>query len=149
MSRQIDTSDIPPVSLEQLLVPMRAAIANGQGLALLNGMSEAAIRDIETIVWAHFAGAPHTRLAVALRFRALLDVFRARRLKQLFLMNGFKLIARAVHEAASQRLNAEFGFNAHKFVLALATQPTGQRNTARSPFGQVKPAIAVIEGRAA
>ncbi|MBL8881691.1 MAG: hypothetical protein JNL45_01415 [Hyphomicrobium sp.] len=149
MSRQIDTSDIPPVSLEQLLVPMRAAIANGQGLALLNGMSEAAIRDIETVVWKHFAGAPRTRLAVALRFRALLDVFRARRLKQLFLMNGFKLIARAVHEAANQRLNAEFGFNAHKFVLALATGPTVQRHPAQRPFEQVKPAIAVIAGRAA
>ncbi len=149
MSRQIDTSDIPPVSLEHLLVPMRAAIANGQGLALLNGMSEAAIRDIETLVWAHFAGAPHTRLAVALRFRALIDVFRARRLKQLFLMNGFKLIARAVHEAASQRLNAEFGFNTHKFVLALAAGPTVQRHTPQSTHAQSRPAFAVIEGCAA
>jgi len=149
MSRQIDTSDVPPVSLEHLLVPMRAAIANGQGLALFNGMSEAAIRDIETIAWAHFAGAPHTRLAVALRFRALLDVFGARRLKQLFLMNGFKLIARAVHEAASQRLNIAVGFNAHKFVLALAASPAEQRRTAHGAPAQSRPAFAVIEGRAA
>ncbi|HMN38013.1 MAG TPA: hypothetical protein PKD49_09965 [Hyphomicrobium sp.] len=126
MSRQIDISDIPPVAAQHLLVPMREAIAMGQGLALLNGMSEAAIRQIEATVWKHFADAPQTRLAVALRFRALLEVFRARRLKQLFLMNGFKLIARAVHEAASQRLNIAFGFNAHKFHLALAAHPFKQ-----------------------
>ena len=149
MSHQIDTSDIPPVLLEHLLVPMRAAIANGQGLALFNGMSEAAIRDIETIVWAHFAGEPHARLAVALRFRALLDVFRARRLKQLFLMNGFKLIARAVHEAASQRLNIAVGFNAHRFVLALAASPAEQRRPANGTLAQSRPAFAVIERRAA
>lgn len=126
MTSAIDTADIPPVSLEQLLVPMRAAIANGQGLALLNGMIEADIRALENTIWAEIS-CPKARVAVALRFRALLDVFRARRLKQLFLMNGFKLIARAVREASTQRLNADFGFCAQKFVFALSASPEQRR----------------------
>jgi hypothetical protein len=117
---------------------MRAAIANGQGLALLNGLSETAIRDLETVVWAHFPDDAQTRLAVALRFRALLDVFSARRLKQLFLMNGFKLIARAVAEASQQRLNTDYGFSAQKFVAALSTPPSARR-----------PALNLVYARAA
>lgn len=123
MANAFDAADVPPVSVEALIVPMRAAIANGKGLALLNGLPESEIRDLEAIVWSHFSDDPGTRLAVALRFRALLDVFRARRLKELFLQNGFKLIARAISEASTQRLNPAFGFKSQHFVLALATPP--------------------------
>jgi hypothetical protein len=127
MSRPLDTTDVPTVHLQDLLVPMRAAIANGQGLALLNGLSESGIRDLEALIWAEFADEPETRLAVALRFRALLDVFKARRLKQLFLMNGFKLIGRAVREAAQQRLNINHGFKAQAFVMTLTHAPQIER----------------------
>ncbi len=58
---------------------------------------------------------------MALRFRALLAVFDARRLKALFLERGFKLIAAAVKEAAEQPLNTRFGFNAQKLLTALDT----------------------------
>ena len=125
MSRTMfNPSDVPVISAEALLVPMRRAIANGQGLALLNGLSEDNIRALEAHVWAHFAQDPQTRLAVALRFRALLDVFASRRLKDLFLAHGFKLIARAVQEASTQRLNAQFGFKTQKFVAALSQAPS-------------------------
>lgn len=133
MSALIDITDVPAVQPADLLVPMRQAIANGQGLALLNGLDEAAIRDLESHVWAHFNDDPQTRLAVALRFRALLDVFGSRRLKDLFLTNGFKLIARAVTEAAGQRFNAGFGFNAQKFVLALSAKPAARTNVVAFP----------------
>lgn len=125
MSTAVNVSDVPPVNVGDLLLPMQAAIAKGQGLALLNGMSEAAIRDLETLIWSQFSGDPQIRLAVALRLRALLDVFQSRRLKQLFLLNGFKLIGRAVAEASSQRFNAEFGFNVQKFVFALSAPAGG------------------------
>ncbi|MEQ1719364.1 MAG: hypothetical protein ABL907_25805 [Hyphomicrobium sp.] len=138
MTSFIDTADVPAVAPEQLLVAMRAAIANGQGLALLNGLSETAIRDLETLLWRHFADDPQTRLAVALRFRALLNVFSARRLKQLFLMNGFKLIARAVAEASSQRLNTTYGFSTQKFVAAMASPPAARR-----------PALTLVHAQAA
>ena len=127
MAMAFDMADVPPVPLDALLVPMRAAIANGKGLALFNGLAESEIRELETILWGAMPRDTETRVAVALRFRALLDVFRARRLKQLFLDNGFKLIARAIAEASRQRLNAEFGFSAQKFVLALSSPPRTHR----------------------
>jgi hypothetical protein len=120
MTRTIDSSDVPAVGMHDLYMPMRHLINEGRGLALLNGLSEKDIRSLESHIWAHFADAPEKRVAVALRFRALLDVFSRRRLKQEFLNQGFKLIARAVTEASSQRLNARFGFSAQKFVTALS-----------------------------
>ena len=119
MRCSIDLADVPPVTPADLTLPMRIAIEHGHGLALYKGLTENEIRAIETALWTQLSHAPETRLAVAIRFRALLDVFASRRLKQLFLKTGFKLIARALTEAATQRVNAELGFSAHKFVLAL------------------------------
>jgi hypothetical protein len=119
MSCVIDLADVPPVTTADLSVPMRIAIQHGHGLALYKGLTETQLRAIETDLWAHFSDTPETRLAVALRFRALLAVFATRRLKQIFLTTGFKLIARALTEAATQRMNATIGFSAQKFVLAL------------------------------
>lgn len=116
----IDLSDVPAVGLHDLYAPMRRLIADGRGLALLNGLSEADIRNVEHQIWTDFADQPEQRLAIAIRFRALLDVFATRSLRQEFLNQGFKLIARAVAEASTQRLNTRFGFTAQKFVMALA-----------------------------
>ena len=104
----IDLSDVPAVSLHDLYAPMRRLISEGRGLALLNGLSEIEIRNVESQIWADFADQPETRLAIAMRFRALLEVFATRRLRQEFLNQGFKLIARAVAEASTQRLNTRF-----------------------------------------
>lgn len=120
MTVSIDTADVPPVTLHDLYMPMKRLIDSGRGLALYNGLDEAAIRDLESEIWAHFKDRPHIRVAVALRFRALLQVFVGRRLKQLFLNQGFKLIAKAVHEAAHQRLNTRFGFKPQAFVSSLS-----------------------------
>lgn len=120
MTRAINTSDVPAVALHDLYLPMRHLINEGRGLALLKGLAESDIRALETHIWSQFSEQPEKRVAVALRFRALLDVFSRRRLREEFLNQGFKLIARAVAEASSQRLNTRFGFNAQKFVSALA-----------------------------
>ncbi len=125
MTYAIDSSDVPAVGMHDLYAPMRRLIAEGRGLALLNGLSEADIRSAEHHIWADFADQPEIRVAIALRFRALLDVFSRRRLKQEFLEQGFKLIARAVAEASTQRLNTRFGFKAQHFVSAL--QPDARR----------------------
>ena len=138
MTFQIDHRDVPTVGLHDLYMPMRLLIQNGRGLALLNGLKEDDIRALESEIWQHFCGQPEKRVAVALRFRALLDVFASRRLKEQFLNQGFKLIARAVAEASSQRLNTRFGFKAQNFVSALDVRPG--RATANS-----RPALAAQE----
>ena len=122
MTTMINTADVPAVSVQDLFMPMRALILQGRGLALIKGLSESDLRTLENEIWAHFKGSSETRLAVALRFRALLDVFASRRLKDLMLQRGFKLIALAITEASTQRLNTRFGFSPQKFVAALSTE---------------------------
>jgi hypothetical protein len=119
MIAQFDTADVPPVAPRDLNRPMQIPIANGQGLALLKGLSESELRQLECILWNEFGNDSRTRLAVALRFRALVDVFAARRLKDLLLERGFKVVTAAIAEASTLRLNTRFGFNSQKLFLAV------------------------------
>jgi hypothetical protein len=115
----VNLADVPKVDASELDMPMRMLIEKGQGLALLKGLSEREIRELEDDIWADFEGSDEARVAVALRFRALLDVFAARRLKGLLVDRGFKLIAAAIKEASELPLNMRFGFNAQKLLMAL------------------------------
>jgi len=115
----LNLADVPRVDAAELDIPMRLLIGKGQGLALLKGLTEREIRDLENEIWTGFEGSDEARLAVALRFRALLDVFASRRLKGLLLERGFRLIAAAISEASRQPLNTRFGFNAQRLLTAL------------------------------
>ena len=110
----LNLADVPRVDAAELDMPMRLLVGKGQGLALLKGLTEREIRELENEIWSGFEGSDEARLAVALRFRALLDVFASRRLKGLLIERGFRLIAAAIQEASRLPLNTRFGFNAHK-----------------------------------
>ena len=43
----MNLADVPKVAASELDMPMRLLIANGQGLALLKGLKEKEIRDLE------------------------------------------------------------------------------------------------------
>jgi hypothetical protein len=119
MGSKVDRSDVPLVASHDLLVPMQHLIDTERGLALLNGISNAELREVDHAVWDALEGDAGRRVAVLLRFRALIQVFKARRLAELFLHRGFMMIAPAVHVAARMRLNSEWGFNPLKFERAL------------------------------
>jgi hypothetical protein len=119
MCSKVDMSDVPLVASHELLIPMQHLIDTERGLGMLHGLSEAELRAVDQAVWDALAGDAIRRVAVLLRFRALIQVFKARRLAELFLHRGFLLIAPAVHVAARMRLNTEWGFNPLKFERAL------------------------------
>jgi hypothetical protein len=119
MSSKVDRSDVPLVATHELLIPMQHLIDSERGLGMLHGLSDAELRGVDQAVWDTLAGDAVRRVAVLLRFRALIQVFKARRLAELFLHRGFLLIAPAVHVAARMRLNTEWGFNPLKFERAL------------------------------
>jgi len=119
MSNPLDVSDVPLVGPHELMVPMQHMIDTERGLALLKGVSNADLRQVDAAIWDDLSGDPARRVAVLLRFRALVQVFRARRLAELFLDRGFMLIAPAVHVAARMRLNTQWGFNPLKFEREL------------------------------
>jgi hypothetical protein len=130
----VNLADVPKVDASELDMPMRMLIEKGQGLALLKGLSEREIRELEDDIWADFEGSDEARVAVALRFRALLDVFAARRLKGLLVDRGFKLIVAAIKEASELPLNMRFGFNAQKLLMALDAATARPLAQAAEPF---------------
>ena len=136
MIAKLDPTDVPPVTASDLNRPMQMLIANGQGLALLKGLSERELRELEDGLWSEAKSDAGARLAVALRFRALVDVFAARRLKDMLLERGFKLIAAAIAAASEQRLNTRVGFNTQRLLRAIdaATTPAHQPVFAATPL---------------
>lgn len=124
MTFAIDIADVPPVAADELYRPMQHLIASGRGLALLRGLGEDDLRQLEDVLWQSFDGPAERRVAIALRFRALVAVFAGRRLKETLLNSGFRGLSAAIAEAASQRLNARFGFKEQHFVMALARPAT-------------------------
>jgi hypothetical protein len=113
-------TDVASVDPQNLAVAMQHMIATGRGLAMLRGIGKDELREVDAVVAAKLGHDPAERLAVLVRFRCLIEVFRARRLADLLLNNGYNLIAPAVHVAARQRLNADRGFNPVVFERALS-----------------------------
>lgn len=132
----VNLSDVPLVDPQAMALPMQYMIDTGRGLAMLRGVSKEELREVDHALWGALGSDPVQRLAVLMRFRCMIRVFRSRRLADMLLDNGFNLIAPAVHVAARMRLNADLGFNALKFERALqelmAKIAQGQRRAADS-----------------
>lgn len=119
MTMTWDLSDVPAVEANDLAALMRILIENGRGLVLLRGLEDNDLSAVQAEVQRRFHGQPQKALAVFVRFRQLVEVFGARRLKNLMLDRGHALMAPAIAIAASLRLNANRGFNPQRFVLSL------------------------------
>jgi hypothetical protein len=135
MIAKLDPTDVAQIAPADLYRPMQMLIANGQGLALLKGLTENEFRELENNIWIEFEDA-NVRLAVALRFRALVVEFAASRLKGVLLERGFKVIAAAIAEASKQRLHTRFGFSTQRLVIAIeaATSSVHQPIAASVPM---------------
>jgi hypothetical protein len=118
----LNLSDVTLVDPRNLALAMQYMVETGRGLAMLRGITEAELREIDRALWNALCHDPAERLAVLVRFRCLAKVFAARRLTDLLLHTGYRLIAPAVQVAARMRLNADLGFNPVKFERALAEQ---------------------------
>jgi len=119
MFNTVNRSDVPQVNPDDLALPMQHLVATGRGLAMLRGLSEPELREVDHAMWRALDIEPAQRVAVLLRFRCLIKVFGARRVADLLLHRGYNLIAHAVQVAAGMRLNGDYGFNPVKFERAL------------------------------
>lgn len=122
MTTTLTLSDIPAVDAEMLRNAMQILVDNGRGLALLNGLTSYDRDRLEQQFWSTFEGSRLTGRAVLIRLDELIRVFSCPRLREMMLDNGYALIWQAIALAATMRLNAEWGFNPHKFVWALRQQ---------------------------
>lgn len=112
-------TDIPAVDAGDLAAAMRALIENGRGLVLLNGAAPTDLDTARAAMQSRHHAAPQRALASFIRFRHLIEVFGARRLKDMLLGKGYAVMAPAIAVAATQRLNANRGFNPQSFLMAL------------------------------
>jgi hypothetical protein len=119
MAMTWDLTDIPAVDAADLAAAMRSLIEDGRGLVLLNGATEADLDTARATLQSRHHAEPQRALAAFVRFRHLVEVFGARRLKDLMLGNGYALMAPAIAIAASLRLNGHRGFNPQRFLLSL------------------------------
>ncbi|HJU31124.1 MAG TPA: hypothetical protein VJ740_06715 [Hyphomicrobiaceae bacterium] len=115
----INPSDVALVEGRNLWLAMQYMIDTERGLAMLRGITEAELREVDRALWDALGTDPAERVAVLVRFRAMIKVFAARRLSNLLLNTGHHLLAPAVQVAARMRLNAGLGFNPVKFERAL------------------------------
>jgi hypothetical protein len=136
MADRLDISDVPLVPATDLALAMRFMIDSGRGLVMMRGLSNADMQDLEDALWDRIEGDTVHRRAVLLRFQHLVDVFSARRLRNQLMQSGFRMIAPAIQLAAGMRLNAKWGFSAHKFNAALrslALEPDQTREPVSAP----------------
>jgi hypothetical protein len=112
-------ADIPAADAGDLAAAMRSLIENGRGLVLLNGATDADLDTARAALQSRLHAEPQRALAAFIRFRHLIEVFGARRLKDLLLGHGHALMAPAIAIAATQRLNANRGFNPQGFLMSL------------------------------
>jgi len=120
MAMPLEMTDVPTVAAADLAGAMRALIEAGRGAVLLRGLAEEDLDLVQAELKRRFANEPHKALAAFIRFRHMVEVFAARRLKSAVLDRGFAIIAPAIAIASSLRLNAERGFNPQKFTMALS-----------------------------
>jgi hypothetical protein len=119
MAMTWDLTDIPAVDTADLAAAMRSLIEDGRGLVLINGATEADLDTARAALQGRYHAEPQRALAAFVRFRHLVEVFGARRLKDLMLDNGYALMAPAIAIASTLRLNGNRGFNPQRFLVSL------------------------------
>lgn len=121
-SAVLDPTDLPKAAPETLALAMRLLIEDGRALILLRGAGKADRDRLEERFWQRFDGSTRDGVVALLRLWSLVDVFQARRMRQLLLDRGYALIADAVRAAAEQRLSTTWGFNPQRMLGALASR---------------------------
>ena len=117
-----DTTDLPMVRRAALALAMHLLIEDERGLILLRGATAADRASLEAKFWDCFDGDTREGVATLVRLWSLIDVFQARRLQELLMARGFRLVQSAIKVAASSRLNLQWGFNPQRFVMALTRE---------------------------
>ena len=124
MATTWNLTDIPATEADDLAAAMRVLLEAGRGLVLLRGATETDLDMARVALQKRYHADPQRAAAAFVRFRHLIEVFGARRLKDLMLDKGYPLIAPAIAAAASLRLNANRGFNPQQFLMVLQQAQT-------------------------
>lgn len=119
-AQPIDASDVAVVTARELAFAVKLLGSIGGTLATAASLTEDDIRQVEDFYWQQLGRPSARKTAVLLRFRALADVCRARRINALIVSGGADAISNILTAAANLRLNTVWGFNPQKLASAAA-----------------------------
>jgi len=137
MSGLFDLTDVPAVSGSVLQGLVEIMVAEGHAKLLFHGVNDDARASIEQAFWDRHAGSTAEGVAALLRFWALVDAFRHRRIAGLLFARGHGLLSLVARAAADLRVNANWGFNPQKLLWAVDALEAQLR-----PAADVKPLAA-------
>jgi hypothetical protein len=118
-SDAVDLSDVPTVSVRELVLAEKLLRSAGGALEAAHLLTEEHLTRVEAAYWMVLARRRTRKTAVLLRFRALTEVCRARRLAGLMAVHGEPARLQILAAAAGQRLNTSWGFNPLKVARAV------------------------------
>lgn len=131
MTVLIDLNDVPLVQSDDLMRVMQRLIAQEDGLILLKGLNAQTHQALEEAIWKTFENQPEVRLAVLVRFEALIHLFKQRRFRDLFTLHGLGILTSVFAVASAQRLNTTWGFNQQAFLNTLRARQQQEQTAAR------------------
>lgn len=115
----VDPTDVATVTARELAFAVKLLASAGGSLADAASLSEEHIGQVEDFYWRNQGRASARKTVVLLRFRALAEVCRARRLNGLIANGGTQALVALYEAAAQQRLNTSWGFNPMKLARAV------------------------------
>ncbi len=124
MSDFLDLSDVPAVSSAQLADVLNILVSQGRAGVLFRGPDAADRAEVEAAFWEIHDGSTAEGVATLLRFWALVDVFKNKRMVTVLRDRGYAILSVAAKAASTMRFNANWGFNPQRFIWALDASTT-------------------------
>ena len=124
MSEFLDLSDVPAVSSAQLSDVINILVSQGRAGVLFRGPDADDRAEVEAAFWEIHEGSTADGVATLLRFWALIDVFKNKRMVTVLRNQGYAILSAAAKAASTMRFNANWGFNPQRFIWALDASMT-------------------------
>jgi len=114
-----DLSDVPQVEDRLLKTLVELMASKGRSRILFKGVTEDDRKAIEDAFWEQYRGPTGNGVAALLRFWAMADVVRSRRLNDRLMHEGFLILRPLARASARLRMNVAWGFNPQRMLWML------------------------------
>ncbi|MDX2288515.1 MAG: hypothetical protein NW217_06810 [Hyphomicrobiaceae bacterium] len=119
MTTVFSTTDIPPVAPADIAAVVDAMVRAGRSRVLFHDVTGSDREIVEARFWDAFQGSTEVGVAALVRFWALIDALKSRRLNARLMDKGFAALAPAGAAAAHLRLNVDWGFAPQRLLWAI------------------------------
>ncbi len=130
MFAAIDPTDVAPVSVRELATALKVLSEDGRALERAADWTEDDFRRVEQVFWQRCGRDRQRKVAALVRLRCLVEVCRARAMRNLMAEHGAACVAAILATAATMRLNIAVGFSPVKLGCAVRDALSSQDESA-------------------